>query len=187
MNRQSYTFTALLAAGVLVLGSMDAAHAQRSRTRTGARGGTSVVNQQVQNTGNGGYIRNGGRTYTSPTGQSRSTQSSGQGQWTGGQGQGAQNSYQGQVTTGKGNTYSVDHNADYQYDQATGLTRNGSTSVTNSAGETVGTSTSSSSAGAGQGRQRTTTTTGPSGNSSITNVSDSYDPETGRTRSVNRD
>ena len=65
-------------------------------------------------------------------------------------------------------------------------TRDGSTSVTNSSGQVVGTSTSGSSAQAGQGHQRSTTTTSPNG-SSTTNVSNTYDEATGRTRTVDRD
>lgn len=157
--RTSSTLAAAVAVSLLLLCGGEA-EAQRSRSRQGPGGGTSSTSRQVQNTGNGAYQKSGSRTWMGPRGTTGSVTSEGGGQITGGKGQGVQNVYQGQVTTGKGNTYDVDHSADYHYDPTTGLTRDGSTTVTNSAGQGV-TSSSSSSAKQGEGYQRGTTITGP--------------------------
>ena len=144
--------------------------AQRNRTRSGTAGGTATSTGQVQRNGGGNYSNSGHKSWTGPNGKTGSATTTGNGQVTGAPGEGVNNSYNGQVTTGKGSTYHVDHEADYQYDQEEGVTRDGSTEVTNDQGQTVGSGSSSGSAKYGEGYQSERTQTGPQGHTTTKNV-----------------
>lgn len=154
--------TITLCAFCFIALSSGEALAQRNRTRTGANGGTAVSTGQVQRQGGGAYSNSGQKTWTGPNGNNGSATTSGNGKWSRTE-NGANNTYNGQVTTGQGNTYDVDHQADYGYDQDDGVTRDGSTEVTNEQGETLGTGSSSGSAKYGEGYQSERTQTGPQG------------------------
>ena len=144
--------------------------AQRNRTRTGTAGGTATSTGQVQNNGGGSYSNSGHKSWTGPNGRNGSATTTGSGQVTGAPGEGVKNSYNGEVTTGQGNTYDVDHQADYGYDQDEGVTRDGSTDVTNEQGQSVGSGSSSGSAKYGEGYQSERTQTGPQGHSTTKSV-----------------
>lgn len=133
-------------------------------TVTGQNGKSAEVERgtTLKRTGGNTYSKESRQTWTGPEGNSRTRSQEGTGE-VNRTDDGWNKSYEGTYTTGKGETYNVSKEADHSRNEDGSRTTERDVTVTNSAGQTVGSGSASTNAVPGQGTTTTGTVTGPSG------------------------
>jgi hypothetical protein len=149
MKMKNASFCLLLAIALLMALAPFAQARPRQRTRTA----TTPTGGSLAPRGGRTFTHSGTYTGTGPSGRSGSGTYSGQGSRQFIPGQGVEGDYSGQVTTQQGQTWNLNHQHTTTHTHE-GWQRQGSTTLQNAEGKTVGSSSSLIEGQAGQGWQR---------------------------------